>query len=130
MRICPRLWLVWLAAFSILSGCTLHSPTADKARKQTATTQSRPQAKPVATLDQRIARLLSDAEYALSQNQLLTPIEDNAFDRYQSVLLLDPNNAAARAGLQAIGLRYVELARAAIGRGQFSQAQNYINNAR
>jgi len=80
--------------------------------------------------DKTIARLLSDADYALSRNQLLTPVEDNAFDRYQSVLIMDPLNTRAKAGLQAVSLRYVELARNSISRGQFAQAQGFLNNAR
>lgn len=79
--------------------------------------------------DRTIARLLSDADYALSRNQLLTPVQDNAFDRYQSVLIMDPLNTRAKVGLQAVSLRYVELARNSIGRGQFAQAREYLDNA-
>lgn len=79
---------------------------------------------------QTVKRLLADADYALSQNRLLTPLEDNAFDRFQTVLLLEPGNKSAQTGLQAIALRYIQLARNSIGRGQYSQAQTYISNAR
>lgn len=80
--------------------------------------------------NQQITRLLAEADYALSQNRLLMPIEDNAFDRFQSVLLLDPNNSSARTGLQAIAMRYIEMARTSIARGQYAQAQSHLNNAR
>lgn len=79
---------------------------------------------------QTVKRLLADADYALSQNRLLLPIEDNAFDRFQTVLLLDPGNKLAQTGLQVIALRYIELARNSIARGQYPQAQTYISNAR
>lgn len=83
----------------------------------------------VSSRDNTIARLLSDADYALSRNQLLTPVQDNAFDRYQSVLIMDPLNTRAKAGLQAVSLRYVELARNSIGRGAFAQAREFLDNA-
>jgi hypothetical protein len=76
-----------------------------------------------------VAALLSDADYALSQNKLLNPINDNAHDRYRSVLLLDPDNERAKLGLQSIALHYVELARAAATRGDLSGAQSMIKYA-
>src|SRR5690606_4092237 len=88
------------------------------------------QKKPVVTREQQIKRLLADADYALSQNRLLMPLEDNAHDRYHAVLLLDPQNAEAKTGLQAITLRYIDLARSATARSQYSQAQGYLNQAR
>jgi len=74
--------------------------------------------------------LLSEADYALSQNKLLNPISDNAHDRYRSVLLLDPQNERAKLGLQTIALRYVEQARTAAKRGNLSEAQSLIRYAR
>lgn len=126
IRLLP--WFICAFLVSALTGCSTH-PQAEKPRSS-ATPKSASPAPTTNTQQQRIARLLSDADYALSQNRLLTPIEDNAFDRYQSVLIMEPDNQAARAGLQAVGLRYVELARNAMGRGQFKEAQAYINNAR
>ncbi len=80
--------------------------------------------------EERLRRLLADADYALSRDRLLHPIEDNAFDRYQAVLLVDPTNSQAKTGLQTIALRYIEMARTSIGRGQYARAQEYIGNAR
>jgi hypothetical protein len=77
-----------------------------------------------------IDSLLRDADYALSQNQLLNPISDNAHDRYRSVLLMDAENERAKLGLQTISLRYVELARTAAVRGDLSGAQSLIKYAR
>lgn len=115
------------AAVLLASGCRFYpeQPAApvvsrDKAVQQTARVSDR---------ERLIARLLSDADYALSRNQLLTPVEDNAFDRYQSVLIMDPLNTRAKAGLRAVSLRYVELARNSMARGQFALAQSYLNNA-
>ena len=90
----------------------------------------KPVIKPVATREQTIQRLLREADYALAQDQLLMPLEDNAYDRYQAVLLMDKNNAIAKTGIQAISLRYIELARDATAHSRYAQAQVYLNNAR
>jgi hypothetical protein len=87
--------------------------------------------KPEPTPQQKaVSALLSEADYALSQNKLLNPISDNAHDRYRSVLLLDPVNERAKLGLQTIALRYVELARTAATRGDLAGAQSMIRYAR
>ncbi|MES2676297.1 MAG: hypothetical protein V4660_18810 [Pseudomonadota bacterium] len=86
---------------------------------------------PILTEQQKhINSLLSEADYALSQNKLLNPISDNAHDRYRSVLLMDATNERAKVGLQTIALRYVELARIAAVRGNLSEAQSLIRYAR
>ena len=87
---------------------------------------------PAAPTEQQrtIAALLSEADYALSRNKLLNPINDNAHDRYRSVLLMEPENERAKLGLQTIALRYVELARTSAVRGNVSEAQAMIKLAR
>ncbi len=83
------------------------------------------------TKEQQAAKLLIlNGEYTLSQNQLLTPANDNAFDYFRAALKLDPNNARAKGGLQGIVMRYVDLARQAAARGNYSQATTMLNNAR
>lgn len=47
-----------------------------------------PMAAPVHPQQKAIDFLLSEADWALSQGKLLNPINDNAHDRYRSVLLL------------------------------------------
>ncbi len=58
-----------------------------------------------------------------------TPLSDNAHDRYRAVLIYDPDNSRALSGLQAIALRYLDLARSAAARSAFSQAQGYLDLA-
>jgi len=77
-----------------------------------------------------ISRLLGEADYCLSQNRLLNPIADNAHDRYRSVLLMVPNNERAKLGLQAIALRFVDLAQTAAKRGNLSEANTMIKYAK
>lgn len=125
----------WLCVFligALLGGCKFY-PDASTSKKPAAKVSNSTATGFGAQLGSRqktVQRLLADADYALSQNRLLTPLEDNAFDRFQTVLLLEPGNKSAKTGLQAIALRYIELARNSIGRGQYSQAQTYISNAR
>jgi hypothetical protein len=122
------------AAFNILVACKFY-PEQPKGKPVDRVYTAPAAAKPAATQslssrEKMLARMLAEADYALSQDRLLTPIEDNAFDRFHSVLLMDPNNKSAKTGLQTIALRYIEMARNSIARGQYAQAQNHINNAR
>lgn len=83
------------------------------------------------TKEQQAAKLLIlNGEYTLSQNQLLTPANDNAYDYFRAALKLDPDNTRAKGGLQGIVMRYVDLARQAAARGNYSQATTMLNNAR
>lgn len=89
------------------------------------------QPKPVITKEQQAVKLLIlNGEYTLAHDQLLTPHNDNAFDYFRAALKLDPNNTRAKGGLQGIVMRYVDLARQAAARGNYSQATTMLNNAR
>lgn len=77
-----------------------------------------------------VHRLLAEADYCLSRNQLLNPIADNAHDRYRSVLLMEPENERAKLGLQAIALRFVDQAQTAAKRGNLSEANTMIKYAK
>jgi len=73
--------------------------------------------------------LLTTADAYLEQDQLRTPADANAYDRYKAVLMLDSSNTRAQAGLDAIVRRYLALARATAERGRLSQAREFIANA-
>jgi hypothetical protein len=74
-------------------------------------------------------RWLEEGDRALSADRLLSPLGDNAHDRYRAVLIYDPDNTRAISGLQAIALRYLDLARSAAARSALSQAQGYLDLA-
>ena len=83
------------------------------------------------TKEQLALRLiLLNAEYTLAHDQLLTPANDNALMYYRKALALDSNNARAKGGLLGIVMRYVDLARQAAARGNYSQANAMLSNAR
>ncbi len=78
----------------------------------------------------KIIGLLNNAKLAVSENRLMSPAGDNAYDRYQRVLSLDRNNAKAKDGLRAVSDRYLDLASASVSGGNIVQARNYLANAR
>lgn len=76
-----------------------------------------------------LADILYEARIAYEGNRLMTPSGDNALDRYRQVLQLDPGNAVALDGIEAIVLRYVDLADAAMRQGQYDQAEMLLGRA-
>jgi len=78
----------------------------------------------------KIRGALNQASLALTENRLMSPKNDNAFDRYQFVLGLDPRNAPAKAGLRDIASRYIAMAERSIDKGDFDQAQTFADRAR
>lgn len=77
-----------------------------------------------------IADTLFEGLQALDRDQLLTPVDDSAHNRFRRALALDPGNEIALQGLRDIVLRYVELARRAISQGLFIEAEELLDNAR
>lgn len=77
-----------------------------------------------------LERWLDEADAALSDDRLLTPVGDNAHDRYRAALLLDPHNTRAVSGLQSIVIRYLDLSRMAATRGALAQAETFLERAR
>lgn len=73
-----------------------------------------------------IQRLLEQADDALRDGRLVLPEYDNAFDRFQSVLILSPDDAQARSGLQAILVSLATDVRYSIGIKQFYRARRQI----
>jgi len=76
-----------------------------------------------------IDRLLWQAERALQADRLMTPAADNAYDRFQAVLLMRPEHSAARTGLQLIVMRYIELGRDALARQRMEDVERYLARA-
>ena len=77
-----------------------------------------------------IAELIQAAERDIAELRLTRPADNNAFDRLQRVLALDPNNSAARDGLVAITERYHGLVEDALNRNALDNAQRHLDAAR
>jgi hypothetical protein len=80
-------------------------------------------------LQAAIDELLIKAEQDVAADRLMTPIHDNAYDRFRAVLLLDKGNERALLGLRAVAARYLAFADTYNKRGDFSQARNQLKNA-
>jgi len=78
----------------------------------------------------RVIGLLNNAKLALGENRLMSPANDNAYDRYRSVLELDPSNRAAQDGLREVAGRYLQLSSGAVAQGDRDQAQIFLDRAR
>jgi hypothetical protein len=74
-----------------------------------------------------IVALLQQCETHLNAHRLTTGQGGTAFDCYQQVLVLDSENAQAKAGLKKIENRYQYWAERAIKRGNLASAQKYID---
>ncbi|WP_111641217.1 hypothetical protein [Marinimicrobium alkaliphilum] len=77
----------------------------------------------------RIDTLLNRGDRALSAGRLLEPSRDNAYDYYQQVLLIEPDNAMARTGIQAIMLSYLDSARTAAANSDHRGARRALAQA-
>ncbi|GJM14155.1 MAG: hypothetical protein DHS20C12_25580 [Pseudohongiella sp.] len=77
-----------------------------------------------------IPDILYAALQALSEDRLLTPVDDNAHGRFKRVLAMDPQNELALEGLQDIVERYLQLAGESMNRGLFDEAETMLGRAR
>ena len=76
-----------------------------------------------------ISELLNQAKTALAAGQLTSPPGQSAADLFKAVLALDPNNAAARDGLQTIVSALISQAEKAITADSFDMAERLIQQA-
>lgn len=113
----------------VLSACQLSGVKGDgdvasavNGSSEQGISQPRAQVNPYQNIETRI---LASAERAFRANRLLEPKHDNAYDKFHSVLLLNEHNRQARAGVQAIMLRYAEYIRGALRAGRVDQADEY-----
>ena len=76
--------------------------------------------------DETITEFLSQGQQLIKQYQLLTPADDNAYSYFREVLLLDPANEAAHAGIQEIVDVYIRLVKMAIYRNDNDGTARYL----
>lgn len=77
-----------------------------------------------------IKQLLEKAKQLLALDKLMTPIGENAFHIYKSVLLVEPHNEQAIQGLKLIQSRYVELAQQAKSEKKYNLVNLYLSRAK
>jgi hypothetical protein len=78
----------------------------------------------------QIPALLEAGDIALMNEQLTTPLEDNAYFRYLQVLSIDPQNEAAEQGIANIVDRYLDWSIQSVEMGRYHLATDYLNKAR
>lgn len=76
-----------------------------------------------------LADMLYDAKGAYDDNRLMLPAGNNAYEKYQEVLQVDPGNTIALEGIQEIALRYIALADSAINQGEYANADALLGRA-
>jgi serine/threonine protein kinase len=84
---------------------------------------------PSSARDDAIGELVRGAAEDIDALRLTTPTGQNAFERYQQVLTLEPDNEDARRGLEVIVIRYVTLANTAMSNGELEKAERYLDSA-
>ncbi len=74
----------------------------------------------------KFAAMLEKAEKQLDESKLTQPRGNNAFETYRKILIADPDNSAATAGLQEIVERYRQRAERHIQQREYQAAFTYI----
>lgn len=128
----PSRFVVWITATALLMAGCQSGQLPPPPTSQNSSQSEQPLTAVLSAAERRaqvLEQWLARADKALADDRLLTPADDNAYERYQAVLYLDPNNDRARTGLQAIVLRYLDLARSAARRGALTQAREMLDRA-
>ena len=80
--------------------------------------------------DDEVTRLLAAAEADLKARRLTSPAGNNAWDRYQRILEIDPTNLDAVRGIDRVIESYMELFGIAVEQEDFGQADSYLGRIR
>lgn len=119
---------IWLL---VVTSCTIAPPIIAPAisitPNQRPTAPQNPVPEPALI---EIQRLLREAEEALFDDRLTTPVEDNAWYRYLRVLVLEPGNQSAQEGISDIVEKYLAWAIQDIEAGYLRKARNYLSKVR
>ncbi|MCG8323991.1 MAG: hypothetical protein MI673_00620, partial [Thiotrichales bacterium] len=78
---------------------------------------------------QEVERLVSDGRRHLEAERYTSPVGRNALETFQKILLLEPDNAEAKVGLQAVTNHLIGQARNAIQSNNFSAATELLDRA-
>ena len=103
-------------------------PAAEAAKPEAEESQT-PAEKPKVEDGVTIASLLASAEEDMKALRLTTPDDNNALDKYNTVLAADPENREAREGLSRIVAVYVNLAQGAYNKGETQKAERLLERA-
>jgi serine/threonine protein kinase len=74
----------------------------------------------------QVQQLLDEAKTALTDNRLSSPAGDNAYDKYQAALALDPQSQTALQGISTIAATFLQQSVAAAEKDNFSRARAMV----
>ena len=77
----------------------------------------------------QVADLLALADADVAALRLTSPKGNNAYERYQEILSVEPGNESATNGLQSLSQRYVDLAYGAMAKESLDDAAIYLLRA-
>ena len=78
----------------------------------------------------QIEELLRLAEEDIGALRLTSPNENNALNKYLSILMIDENNAEANEGIRSVSDKYISLAYGAMQSNNLAKAEKYIEKAK
>lgn len=120
------MWLVQKSSQAVVPPGGTASMVTDSSRRETETAEQR--RKNLAD-GQEVERLLQSGREDLAALRLASPAGNNALEKYEKVLRLEPGNRAAEQGIAAIVGKYLGLCDDAIARGKFDKARSYLDKA-
>ena len=85
---------------------------------------------PFSARNSEVARLLAAAADDMAARRLTTPPGESAFDRYQQILTIAPDNPDALDGLSQIVSNYLVLAESDLRAGRFPRLRTFLRRAR
>lgn len=91
--------------------------------------QMTPPAAPASRPAGSLEDLLAAAESDFQSMRYSAPAGDNALEKFRTALLVDPSNQAARAGIQRIVDRFVQLAQQSADAADFTAAERHLDEA-
>ena len=77
----------------------------------------------------KIEELLILAEEDIAALRLTRPKDNNALNKYQSILMIDENNTEANEGIRSVSDKYISLAYGAMQSNKLDKADKYIEKA-
>jgi len=78
----------------------------------------------------KIEELLILAEEDITALRLTSPSENNALNKYLSILMIDENNTEANEGIRLVSDKYISLAYGAMRSNNLAKADKYIEKAK
>ena len=111
-----------------ISACTV-TPPVEQTQIDLQETQIDPQETQTDPQEIQIQQLLSSANWALEEDRLTTPTENNALSDFRQVLLIDPSNAFARDGINRIVEQYLAWALDHAERSNLKRARQFVSIA-